>query len=1051
LEGSPILARPTSAFEKWIKKARRHKGITITAMVAAFVLLIGGVISLLVIGRMERRSDEETARKIEAESGRDKAERLLEKNRKVAKVLLGAYMKLGRIHGELKKTFYATLKRPEEKRAEYELHRGEIERFLSGVEGDPASQATRFAVEGWLKWLGDFETKSLALFARGRETDGEVGWGYLFEAMAWLSRYFHLQEHPEIITSDQGIEFTPVPPETEEMKAIRARFEDLIGEAGKAAVWGAGSAEAFQEVLDAFRGMQDQDLKKTETGLTKALALTETAWMEEEILIARMRTRLPLRDFDGGIRDAEALRNRNHDTPETGFALGALLVGRSTQCIGTGEDPRPFLRKAIVAYEGALEKSPDNRVIRLNWGTLHSFLGDAESRRGADPREHYRKAIAILEGLRGKRGTSDLLPGNLARAYASLGKTEGERGGNPLPLQEKAIQILDRYLEEKPDHFLNTLNRAKTHLDLGRALAERGKDPAGILQKALEDCGKAIRLDPNQPAAYVTRGDIHLALSKQDAHSGRDPKPHLRGAVESCTEALRRDPKSWTARYIRAEAFKDLAKAAGQAGDPSDLFQRALEDCRQALEAHPRSASAYNHLANTRIAFAEFLRKRGQDPREKLHEALKDIASALECKPGDFSVYNNRGLAHLALGEAESARGADPVPYYRKAVADFEACLRSHPAYGAGHSNLGAALLRLGSAELLRGGDPRTTYRRAIEILEKALALKPGDPKALGNRGNVYLRLGQTQFSRGEDPQDAVRKAVSDFSEALRRRPGFLSAFNGRGGAWLLLGEAERSRGQDPRTHYRKAIADYEEGLRRDPTQVILNINLGNTFMKIALAQRAAGGDPAPDFEKALSSIEEGLKRMPRYWKGYFNKGTVLELMGRFPEAQQAYEEGVRRTGGRVPLLRDALSRARTLAASPPWLSNLILGDTSIREGDYAGAERLCRQGLQGAEKAGARRDPNVLPLLANAEFNLACISALASVGKRFRYGKPAPPDAEMKKHHRQRAFAHLKNAVELGWKDWGRLRKDPLLDPLRDLSEFKTFVRAMEEGAKKE
>ncbi|MHC4601624.1 MAG: protein kinase domain-containing protein, partial [Planctomycetota bacterium] len=542
LEGAPIHARPPSMIEKLVKKARRHKGVTVTAFIAALLLVAGGIFSLHTIAKGERKTEQEKERATQAESGKARAEQLLDKNRKVTRILLGAHMKLGRIHGKLKKTFYDEMNDTADKRRVFRKHEAEIQAFLSTVEPDPTSQATRYAVEGWLMWLGDFEEEALALFEKSRKADGDVGWGFLFEAMAWLSRYLQAQPLPKIIGKDTGFAFGEVPPETASMKASRERFETLIDAAGQAIVWGGGTATAFQEVLDAFRGMQKQDFDATEKGLGRALDLTEMAWMEEEILLARLKVRIPIRDFDGGIRDVEALRERGFENSQTAFFYGCLLAARGAETLGRGRDPREDFRKALEVYERELRRNPDHFSAYLNWGTTYNFLGDAESKRGVDPRGSYGRAIEILEVGRRRGQKSPTLYGNLGRAYASLGQSNANRGLDPMPDYQKAIEILDRCLELNPKEYTAAYNRAKIHFRVGTALEDRGRDPTPAFRSALEDCEKAIGLDPDPPHPYATRGGIYDALGKEEEVRGRDGRGNFSRAMDECTIALEKDP-----------------------------------------------------------------------------------------------------------------------------------------------------------------------------------------------------------------------------------------------------------------------------------------------------------------------------------------------------------------------------------------------------------------------------------------------------------------------------------------------------------------------------
>jgi serine/threonine protein kinase len=219
LEGRPILARPASVMEKLWKKIRRHRGISATILGAFLILLAGLVVSRLWIAR-------ETRGREEAETGKERAEDLLDRNMKVANVLLGAFGKLGRMHSELKASHFNTTNSMEARRDCYKGHEEAIRTYREGIPEDPDSRATLWAVEGWLMRLGGQEEEAFRKFREARETSPDVAWGYLFEAMVWLSKV--LVEEPLPIARGVlgSITFEPMPPMAPKLEKARERFED---------------------------------------------------------------------------------------------------------------------------------------------------------------------------------------------------------------------------------------------------------------------------------------------------------------------------------------------------------------------------------------------------------------------------------------------------------------------------------------------------------------------------------------------------------------------------------------------------------------------------------------------------------------------------------------------------------------------------------------------------------------------------------------------------------------------------------------------------------
>lgn len=114
-----------------------------------------------------------------------------------------------------------------------------------------------------------------------------------------------------------------------------------------------------------------------------------------------------------------------------------------------------------------------------------------------------------------------------------------------------------------------------------------------------------------------------------------------------------------------------------------------------------------------------------------------------------------------------------------------------------------------------------------------------------------------------------------------------------------------------------------------------------------------------------------------------------------------------------------------------------------MQAGDYAGAGRAYKEALAGldAEQASlpeverrARLEAeDVRSAVMNAHYNLACISALASVGQARPDGAVQAIAAPEAARLRDRAFEELGRAVDFKWSDAAHLEADADLAPLRD------------------
>ncbi|MHC5080764.1 MAG: serine/threonine-protein kinase, partial [Planctomycetota bacterium] len=271
LEGMTIRAKPASLAERTMRRLRRHKIAVLAAAVVALVLLLGGIPLVLWMARERERAEgeraKEAARAVQAAKGEEEAQRLLQKNSRVADVLLSAYTRLGWVNTKRKKDFY-DFRLPGER--DEELTRRterEIEAFASGIRPDPASQATLLAVKGWLAHLARQDDRAAKLFKEARERDEEVVWGYMFEAMVWLSLYVWKKQLPETRARMQGLTFEEVIPDSDELVEFRRRFLALLGELSRQKAWGREMID-LKEVLHGFMELGEGRLEEAEKGLT---------------------------------------------------------------------------------------------------------------------------------------------------------------------------------------------------------------------------------------------------------------------------------------------------------------------------------------------------------------------------------------------------------------------------------------------------------------------------------------------------------------------------------------------------------------------------------------------------------------------------------------------------------------------------------------------------------------------------------------------------------------------------------------------------------------
>ncbi|MCU0724158.1 MAG: hypothetical protein MUC63_11220, partial [Planctomycetes bacterium] len=471
-------------------------------------------------------------------------------------------------------------------------------------------------VKGWMLSLASRKEEARACWRLARETDPDVTYGWLFECVSSLWPYQGLQALPTIFFHPGGVGFGPPLPETPEMAGLRARYEELLEEVGRSKVWGECSALEFREAMAGFQNLHGGDPRTAARGLTKALSLPELAWVREEILITRARTRYLLADFDAGLEDAEAVLEKYPGCLLALVTKGNLLLGKGAWIEASGKDPRPAYRAAVEAMEAVARRAPQAEPLRLE-GMGRLFLGKAQAARGEDPRPAWLRAIALCDAaLR----LDPRLPHALETRASSRGELaafRGRQGEDPDAEFALAVADLDLALTLDPGCVNARVNRGNLRHRRATVSTMRGRDPRKDLALALEDFSAALKADPGMGSAVLGRANARLAIGNARQIHGEDPRDDYRKAVEDYGAALALHPSLATAYVNRATACTNMGDSEAMlGGDPAAWFRKAVEDCGAALRISPDLANAFASRSLAYKGLATALAARGEDPRE---------------------------------------------------------------------------------------------------------------------------------------------------------------------------------------------------------------------------------------------------------------------------------------------------------------------------------------------------------------------------------------------------------------------------------------------------
>jgi serine/threonine protein kinase/predicted Zn-dependent protease len=376
-------------------------------------------------------------------------------------------------------------------------------------------------------------------------------------------------------------------------------------------------------------------------------------------------------------------------------------------------------REAVAHLTACLSRQPGFAWVYLLRGHAYGCLGDFQTAE-AD----FQKASqldASQYGLYVNRAATRIKQGKLAEARADL---------------RQAIAL-------KPEQYQAYVNLAEVYRQ------QRDYD------RALRHLDKAIQLAPSAARSYGLRARVHL--ERQD----------LPTALSDLEQALRLEvPGSRS----RAEYLFEKGRILHR----QQNYQEALAAYDAALESDPDQVTVHRWRADTLLALkrdaealAAFDRYLSQEPgdsaahrqrgfeRAKLGDhagALADYTRALELEPGSAPTRARRGWAYLN----EAAR---------LALADFEEAIKAHPDNGELYNGRGYARVLLGQV------------REGVADAEEALRRGPAGPERrqrlalTSNAACVYARAVGLVASAGHDPgrQELAQQYHDRAVELLRQ------------------------------------------------------------------------------------------------------------------------------------------------------------------------------------------------------------------------------------------------------------------------------------------
>ena len=554
---------------------------------------------------------------------------------------------------------------------------------------------------------------------------------------------------------------------------------------------------------------------------------------------------------------------------ENRHQLRNALIGLGRSCELAGRYDR-----AMDAYEEALVFAPEDTELLTGAGNIHFREGRLD------------EAEALYHRTLARDSTHTVARYNIALIYARTGRYDEAIG------LLADMPALDRRLEGALEgSSVSAVDRSKARsiaayrARLGRMggpggpggpprAGRRGRRPPpyiymmgltyyeqGAETEAMRAFEQALEEDPGLAEAHLYIGNIH-------ARQGRNP-----AAADAYERAIRIDPEF-------VEAYNNLGTMYANMNRTED----AMEAYRGALSLDDRFHDARTNLG---LLYAE---------AGRLDDAIDEYMKVIRAEVGIAEVHNNLGMAYLSRGRYEEARGQ-----FQKAVAlrdDFAEAYNNLALSYSRDAVLGDVIgTWRGLAARWAGHDP--TARVVFDWMP--LRRVPARSSAVGGEARSAYRKGvDAAFAHELDA------ALAHFEAALAARPGWRAAQLARSAALLAQGkwnavESAVEQVLDPETadplpSAVLAIAqvsggDYESALKSWEEAVRLAGESDRTAAQEALTAMRNRTEAA---DRVLNALERARALRPGFTTAHFNIGLVSDLLHRYHQAIQSYQEVVR-------------------------------------------------------------------------------------------------------------------------------------------------------------
>jgi eukaryotic-like serine/threonine-protein kinase len=207
------------------------------------------------------------------------------------------------------------------------------------------------------------------------------------------------------------------------------------------------------------------------------------------------------------------------------------------------QDPVAALDLARKHAERAIAIDPGNRRAHGNLGILSRMLAEHETNQGRDGSAALRQAFTSLQKAVELSGGDASSLNDLGNAHWTRARGVAKAGGDPREDLSQAITLYGRALERVPDFGYSHANRGSAYIDLARYEMDHGHDPAASVRGAISSLERSVALLPHLEGTHTLLADAHALVARVALRAGSDPGPSIAAARRELAAALAINPK----------------------------------------------------------------------------------------------------------------------------------------------------------------------------------------------------------------------------------------------------------------------------------------------------------------------------------------------------------------------------------------------------------------------------------------------------------------------------------------------------------------------------